>query len=137
MSSLVPDIRHFDHKLWMSLRAIQPRTVDNVGNLFFPAKGGTPTSSTPFMDTGRSSDFSLDLTDAEYREVHSRAILPAALQFNLMSKVEFENFTKLQIPAFRSVVEQVLRWIIPSPKQGKRYAPRPDVADILKDDFFA
>ena len=87
MSSLVPDIRHFDIKLWMSLRAIQPRIIDNVGDLFFPAKGGIQTTSTPFIDTGRSSDFLLDLTDDEYREVHCRANSSGALQFNLMRLV--------------------------------------------------
>lgn len=134
----IPGIRHFDTKLWMSLRAIQPRTVDSVSNLFFPASG-TPANTTAFLEdleTGRSSDFLVDLTDEEYREVYSRAILPAALRFNLMSRVEFQNFTKLQIPAFRSVMEQVLRWMIPSPKQGKRYTPKPDIADVLTKESF-
>ena len=137
MSSLVPSTRYFDMRLWTSLQAIQPRTKDNVTNLFFPSVGGIPTTSTPTVGTNRSADLLTSLTDSEYREVYSKAIKSGALEYDLMSKAQFQNFTKFHVPALRSVMEhQVLRWIFPSPKQTKRYAPKSDLASVLKKDLF-
>lgn len=136
--NMVPSARHFDMKLWTSLQAIQPRTEDSVTNLFFPSRAGVETSNTPIIGTKQSDEFLTSLTDAEFREVHDRTIMPAALNYHMMSKLEFQQFAKLHVPAFRSVMEhQVLRWLIPSPKLSKnRYSPKTDAGTVLLQDFF-
>ena len=89
------------------------------------------------MGTNRSADLLTSLTDSEYREEYSKAIKSGALEYDPMSKAQFQNFTKFHVPALRSVMEhQVLRWIFPSPKQTKRYAPKSDLASVLKEDLF-
>lgn len=85
---------------------------ESIGNLFFPSTGGRLTTSTPIVGTNRSADFLVSLTDDEYREVYNHAVLPAALSFDLMSKAEFQTFTKLNVPALRSP----LRHGAPSPE---------------------
>lgn len=94
-------------------------------------------TSTPTVGTNRSADFLIDLSDAEYRGVYKRAILPPALHYRLMSKAEFQNFTQSHVPALRSVMEhQVLRWIFPSPRKTKRYAAKADLASALREKLF-
>ena len=125
-------------KLWTAFYAIQPRTVESVTNLFFPMRGGVATTKTPVEGAQRSADFLVELNDDQFSDVYDCAIAPSALSFTLMSKDELQRFTKLHVPAFRSVMEhQVLRWILPSPKTAtSRYASKFDLALMLRKDFF-
>ena len=136
MSNVVPKTRHFDMKLWNALQGIQPRTEENVANIFW-LPSADPTPLTPIPWTARSRDFLVDLNNTEYTAAYDKANGQVSMQFLLKSRSEWSYFAAHQVPVVRSVIAQVVRLLVPSPTPAEvRYAMSEEVEDVLAIQFF-
>ena len=137
MSNIVPRTRYFDMVLLKALCAVQPRTVEGINDLFW-VDSITPTPDAPFSDTARSSKFLVQLTDEEYQRSYRAAKKSASRSFTLMSKAEWTGFIMHKVPALTSVMTQVTRWLIQSPKrQGESRGSMPyKLEDVLTAQYF-
>lgn len=84
------------HDSWTELQKLQTRTEAAMDQLLFPIDG-TPTTSTPFADMGRSRIILEGVTDTIYRHVWRNAIQMRNLEYLLQSN----RIAVLQIPALR------------------------------------
>lgn len=135
MEKVVPRIRHFDMKFWALLQAIQPRTEAAVNNIFW-VESVNPSPSSPIAGTSRSSGILPLLSDAEYISAYRAAKRPDSLKYHLRSRQSFQYFTVHNVRALRSVMRQVIRWLIPSPESAtSRNAMALEVVDVLVHGF--
>ena len=115
MEKIVPRTRHSDMKFWALLQGIQPRTEAAVDNIFW-VECVNPTPNCPIAGTARSSEILTLLSYAEYMSAYRAAKRPDSLKYHLRSRQSFQHFTAHNVPALRSVMSQVIRWLIPSPE---------------------
>lgn len=131
MEKIIPRTRHFDMKFWASLQAIQPRTEAAVDNIFW-VECANPTPNSPIAGTARSPELLALLNDAEYIAAYRAAKRPDSLQYRLRSRQSFQQFTMHSVPALRSVMSQVIRWLTPSSETAtSRNVMAPEVVDVL------
>lgn len=129
-------LRHFDITLLNKLAALGSRNSDNVVNLFWTATGSETTQS-PFPGRGRSRDILTLVSDRHFRRVYDKLVETQNLSFPLLSKHQFSQFKQHNVAALRSVMDQVLRWLVPQgdfvPGAG-RYAAKRDLSTVLQHD---
>lgn len=97
------------------MQAIQPRTEAAVDNILW-VESLNPTPNSSIVGTARSTELLTLLSDAEYIAAYREAKRSDNLKYSLRSRQAFQQFTIHKIPALPSVVSQVIRWLIPSPK---------------------
>ena len=130
---------HFDSQLQDALAGIQPRNDTNLNNLFWPVKGRDFQGDCPVKDARRSDELLPWVNDKQYKEIYLR--LKAKHSFDLMSKQEFRLFIKHNVPAVRSVLSHVARWVYPSADadmsvRGRFGPPKRYFKAILSQKFF-
>ncbi len=131
-------IRHFDIPLLNKLAALGSRNESNVANLFWTSTG-VETSQSPFSDRFRSTEILPMVSDRDYRGIYNRVMEERNMPFELMSRNDFQQLKVHNVPALRSSMDQVLRWLVPAGDfvQGaSRYAPKRDLRDVLQSDYF-
>ena len=129
-------LRHFDEVLWDKLASNQPRNRETLTVMFWSTKT-TPIDESPVPNSGREPHLLPHLSDAEYLCVYENLLKPNCMTFRMQSRREWDFMTKYRIPALRSVVPQVLRWLIPDgePDRG-RSATKADFAEVLNEQYF-
>lgn len=131
-------IRHFDITLLNKLAGLGSRNESSVATLFWTSTG-IPTASSPFSDHFRSKEILPLVSDQEYRRVYDRVKEQSNMSFELMSRNQFQQFKIHNIPALRSSMDQVLRWLVPAGDfvpGATRYAPKRDLRVVLQGDYF-
>lgn len=136
MSKIVSNTRYFDLKFWTALHGIQLRTEAAIDSLFW-VSSNEPSNASPLSDTARSKDILTTPNDNQYPNAWVAARKPDSLKFTLRSRSKFQKFTANNVPALRAVINQVVRWLIPSPETSSTRSSTPyDMKQVLKDGFF-
>ena len=104
--------RHFDIILLNKLAALESRNADNISSLFWTPTGSGTTES-PFPGRGRSKDILTLVANRDFKGIYNKLMQTQNLSFPLLSKQQFSHFKQHNVAALRSVMDQVLRWLIP------------------------
>ena len=134
-------MRHFDAELHEHLAKIQPRNVANVQSLFWVVKG-IDCDITPIRCYKRNAGIPRYVDHEAYVAVFHQLCQPWSLKFSLRTKKARSAFNKHNIPATRSVMPQLLRWLVPAAEaspdtKGGRWQVKRDYRDIIVEGFFA
>jgi len=98
---------------------------------------GVQTEGSPVVGCGCSPNFLLHLGDAQYLQAYNNAIKPENMSLHQPSKAQLQRFTTIHIPALRSIMSQVLHWVLPSPRLSKnRYSQKKDIVHVFRAGFF-
>ena len=79
------------------------------------------------------------LSHLDYRRMYDRLKDERSLSFELMSRNQLQQFKSHNVPALRSVMDQNLRWLVPSGDfvpGATRYTPKRDLRIILQTEYF-
>ena len=104
--------RFFDMELQNELNSMQPRNEASITSLFGPNKG-LECSVCPILGEKRNPRILQFISDDEYLAIYGRLLEPEHLGMSLMSKRDFRDFIKYEVSAMRSVIPQVVRWLLP------------------------
>ncbi len=132
-------IRHFDTNLLNKLAALGARNESNIANLFWTSNG-VQVPNPPFPDRFRSRDILQRVSHQNYRRIYDRLREARNMGFELMSRNQLQQFKAHNVPALRSVMDQILRWLIPSGDfvpGATRYTPKRDIRVILQTEYFS
>lgn len=129
--------RHFDIILLNKLAELGQRNQSSVANLFWP-NAGVDTTHSPFPGRFRSKDLLTRVSDQQYRKLYDNLVKDENMSFELMSKHQFSQFKQHNVTGLRSVMDQVLRWLVPAGDfvvGVGRHAAKRDLRTILNDDY--
>ncbi len=79
------------------------------------------------------------LSHLDYRRIYDRLKDERSMSFELMSRNQLQQFKSHNVPALRSVMDQVLRWLVLSGDfvpGATRYTPKRDLRIILQTENF-
>ena len=112
--------------------------VSTISSGRSPQRPTTPQAISPFHETARSSRILVQLTDDEYVRAYRAAKKSASRRLILMNKADWTRFTMHKVPALTSVMTQVTRWLIPSPKRTglDRGEIAYELEDVLSQQYF-
>jgi hypothetical protein len=137
--------RYFDMDLQNELSNMQPRNEASINSLFWPDKGAE-CSVCPLQGQKRNMHILPFVSDDEYLAIYIALLEPDNLRMGLMSKRDFGNFIKYEVSAIRSVIPQIVRWLLPSgdsieeknekKASGGRFAPKKDFKEIIASGYF-
>ena len=130
--------RFFDLRFQEALAEIQLRNDDSLEQLFWPEKRIACTTAPG--GRMRNSSFLPYIDDAAYNSVYQRLGRSENMDFTLLSKKEFTNYFKWNVPAVRYIVPQVALWLISAVEKSvvkTRYGQEPAYDQILNEEYFS